>query len=115
MKTEANEINSAEHRCHSTIPECFRKPLMKVAYKLLSRDKATFEELTPNEQQSWNSFETDQIFLFKLENVLYKEHWDLNQNVCQYSKKNYLFIYLSRIVQTSSDSSQGYHFKQGGQ
>jgi hypothetical protein len=62
MKTEANEINSAEHRCHSTVPECFRKPLMKVAYKLLSRDKATFEELTPNEQQLWNSFETDQIF-----------------------------------------------------
>jgi hypothetical protein len=35
---------------------------MKVAYKLLSRDKATFEELTPSEQKLWNSFETDQIY-----------------------------------------------------
>jgi hypothetical protein len=38
------------------------EPLMKVAYKLLSRDKATFEELTPTEQQLWNSFKTDQIY-----------------------------------------------------
>ncbi len=35
---------------------------MKVAYKLLSKDEATFEELTPSEQQLWNSFETDQIY-----------------------------------------------------
>ncbi len=35
---------------------------MKVAYKLLSRDEATFEELTPSEQKLWNSFETDQIY-----------------------------------------------------
>ncbi len=62
MKKEANKINSTEDRCHSNIPECFRKPLMKVAYKLLSRDEATFEELTPTEQQLLNSFETDQIY-----------------------------------------------------
>jgi hypothetical protein len=60
MKREADKINSTENRCHSTVPECFRKPLMKVAYKLLSRDEATFEELTPTEQKLWNSFETDQ-------------------------------------------------------
>ncbi len=47
MKKEAAKINSAEDRCHSNVPEHFRQPLMKVAYKLLSRDKATFEELTP--------------------------------------------------------------------
>jgi len=35
---------------------------MKVAYKLLSRDEATSEELTSMEQQLWNSFETDQIY-----------------------------------------------------
>jgi hypothetical protein len=62
MKTEANKINSAEDRCHSTVPERFREPLMKVAYKLLSRDKATFEELTPSEQKLWKSFETDPIY-----------------------------------------------------
>ncbi len=62
MKTEANRINSAEDRCHSTVPECFCEPLMKVAYKRLSRDEATFEELTPSEQQLWNSFETDRIY-----------------------------------------------------
>jgi hypothetical protein len=62
MKREAEQINSAQERCHSSVPECFHKPLMKVAYKLLSRDKVTFEELTPSEQKLWNSFETDQIY-----------------------------------------------------
>jgi hypothetical protein len=61
MKREANKINSTENNCHSTAPERFHEPLMKVAYKLLSRDEATFEELTSTEQQLWNSFETDQI------------------------------------------------------
>jgi len=60
MKKEANKINSTEDRCHSSVPERFREPLMKVANKLLCRDKATFEELTPTEQQL--SFETDQIY-----------------------------------------------------
>ncbi len=62
MKREAEQINSAQERCHSNVPECFHEPLMKVAYKLLSRDEATFEELTPSEQKLWNSFETDQIY-----------------------------------------------------
>jgi hypothetical protein len=62
MKTEANKINSAEDRCYSTVPERFHEPLMEVAYKLLSRDEATFEELTPSEQKLWNSYETDQIY-----------------------------------------------------
>jgi hypothetical protein len=62
MKREAEKINSTEERCHSNVPERFREPLMKVAYKLLSRDEATFEELTPAEQKLWSSFETDQIY-----------------------------------------------------
>jgi hypothetical protein len=62
MKKEAEKINSTEERCHSNVPERFREPLMKVAYKLLSRDEATFEELTPSDQKLWNSFETDQIY-----------------------------------------------------
>jgi hypothetical protein len=62
MKKEAKEIKSTEDRCHLNVPECFRKPLMKVAYKLLCRDEATFKELTPAEQQLWNSFKTDQIY-----------------------------------------------------
>jgi len=51
MKKEANKINSTEDRCHFTVPEHFHEPLMKVAYKLLSRDEATFRKLTPSEQQ----------------------------------------------------------------
>jgi hypothetical protein len=51
MKKEAAKINSAEDRCHSNMPECFCEPLIKAAYKLLSRDEATFEELTPSEQK----------------------------------------------------------------
>jgi hypothetical protein len=35
---------------------------MKVAYKLLSRDEATFEELTSSELKLWSSFKTDQIY-----------------------------------------------------
>jgi hypothetical protein len=60
MRREAEKINSTQDKCHSNVPEHFCEPLMKVAYKLLSRDKATFEELTPSEQMLWNSFETDQ-------------------------------------------------------
>ncbi len=62
MKREPEKINSAQERCHSNVPECFHEPLMKVAYKLLSRDEATFKELTPSEQKLWNSFETDQMY-----------------------------------------------------
>jgi hypothetical protein len=49
MRRKAEKINSTQDKCHSNMPERFREPLMKVAYKLLSRDKATFEELTPTE------------------------------------------------------------------
>ncbi len=35
---------------------------MKMPHKLLFRDEATFEEITPSEQKLWNSFETDQIY-----------------------------------------------------
>ncbi len=62
MKREAEKINSTREKCHSNMPEHFREPLMKMAYKLLSRDEATFEELTTYEQKLWNSFETDQIY-----------------------------------------------------
>ncbi len=62
MRREAEQINSTQERCHSNTPERFCEPLIKVAYKLLSRDESTFEELTPSEQNLWNSFETDQIY-----------------------------------------------------
>ena len=51
MKREAEKIHSAQERCHSNVPERFCEPLMNVAYKLLSRDKATFDELTHSEQK----------------------------------------------------------------
>jgi hypothetical protein len=62
MKREAEIINSTQALRHSNVPECFHEPLMKVAYKLLSRDEVSFEEFTPSEQKLWNSFETDQIY-----------------------------------------------------
>jgi hypothetical protein len=37
---------------------------MKVAYKLLSSDEATFKELTPQEEKLWSEFETDDIYRF---------------------------------------------------
>jgi hypothetical protein len=62
MKKEANLINSTDERCHSTVPGCFHEPLMKVAYKLLSRDEATFEELTSSKKKLWTFFKQDQIY-----------------------------------------------------
>jgi len=62
IKREAEKINLTEERCNSNVLERFCKPLMKVAYKLLSRHEATFKVLTPSEQKLWNSFETDQIY-----------------------------------------------------
>ncbi len=59
---EANLINSTDERCHSTVPECFHEPLMKVAYKLLSRDEATFEELTSSKKKLWTFFKKYQIY-----------------------------------------------------
>jgi hypothetical protein len=53
MNREAEKINLTEERCHPNVPECFHEPLMKEAYKLLSRDEATFKELTPSEQKLW--------------------------------------------------------------
>jgi hypothetical protein len=44
MKREAEIIYSTQERCHSNMPGRFCEPLMKVAYKLLSRDEATFGE-----------------------------------------------------------------------
>jgi len=40
------QLKFAENCCKQ-----WRLKLMKVAYKLLSRDEATFEELTPSEQK----------------------------------------------------------------
>jgi hypothetical protein len=37
---------------------------MKVAYQLLSRDEVTFEELTTQEEELWNKFETEDINRF---------------------------------------------------
>lgn len=59
-----NEIKNIDEKLITNIPEHFRKPLMKVAYRLLSRDEATFEQLTPTEQKLWISFEKDQIYHF---------------------------------------------------
>ncbi len=37
---------------------------MEVAYKHLSRDDSKFEEFTPQQQNLWNLFETDQTYRF---------------------------------------------------
>jgi hypothetical protein len=46
----------------TVIAESLCKPLMKIMHKLLIRDNSTPEELTPQEQQLWNRFETDDIY-----------------------------------------------------
>jgi hypothetical protein len=37
---------------------------MKFVHKLLISDKATFEQLTPSEQNLWTTFETEDIYRF---------------------------------------------------
>jgi hypothetical protein len=64
MQKEAKHIESVEEELITNIQECFCEPLMKVAFKLLSRDEVTFNQLTPQEQKLWTSFETDQIYPF---------------------------------------------------
>jgi len=46
------------------ISESLHKPLMKIAHKLLIRDNSTLEELTSQDKQLWNQFETDYIYRF---------------------------------------------------
>jgi hypothetical protein len=60
----SNQIKSVEEKLKTGIPESLSESLMKVAYKLLIRDDSTFEELTPQEQQLWTRFETDDIYSF---------------------------------------------------
>jgi hypothetical protein len=53
-----------EEKLKTGIPESLRELLMKVAYKLLILDDSNFEELTPQEQQLWTRFKTDNIYRF---------------------------------------------------
>ncbi len=76
MKKEAEKINSTQERCHSNVPERFREPLIKVAYKLLSRDKATFEELTPSEQNCGIHLKPTRFTDFLLENLIQYQNLD---------------------------------------
>ena len=46
LKIHDSEIKHFVGKLITNIPECLHESFMKVAYKLLSRDKVTFEELT---------------------------------------------------------------------
>jgi hypothetical protein len=55
---QINQIKSVDTKLKTGFAESLRKPLMKIAQQLLISDKATFEQLTPTEQQLWTTFET---------------------------------------------------------
>jgi hypothetical protein len=46
------------------ISESLREPLLNVANKLLGRQRLSFEQLTPPEQELWTKFETSDIYKF---------------------------------------------------
>jgi hypothetical protein len=48
----------------TSITESLRKPLMKIAQKLMISDEATFEQLTIAEKNLWTRFETAYIYRF---------------------------------------------------
>jgi hypothetical protein len=61
---QINQIKSVDTKLKTGIAESLREPLMKIAQQLLISDKATFELLTPTEQQLWTTFETADIYRF---------------------------------------------------
>ena len=61
---QVNQIKSVENQLKTDITESLHEPLMKIVHKLLISDKATFEQLTPSEQNLWTQFETDNIYRF---------------------------------------------------
>jgi len=63
---QINQIKSVDTKLKTGIAESLREPLMKIAQQLLISDKATFELLTPTEQQQqlWTTFETADIYRF---------------------------------------------------
>jgi hypothetical protein len=48
-----NQIKSVDTQLKTGILESLCEPLMKIAQKLLISDKATFDQLTPPEQNLW--------------------------------------------------------------
>ncbi len=50
-----NHIKSVDTKLKTGIAESLREQLMKIAQTLLISDKATFEQLTPTEQQLWTT------------------------------------------------------------
>jgi hypothetical protein len=46
------------------IDNSLREPLLHIANKLLGRQRLSFEQLTPPEQELWNLFETSDIYEF---------------------------------------------------
>jgi hypothetical protein len=61
---QINQIKSVDTKLKTGIAESLREPLMKIAQQLLISDKATFEQLTPKEQQLWTTFKTADIYRF---------------------------------------------------
>jgi len=64
LHQQTNQIKSVNTKLKTGIAESLREPLMKIAQQLLISDKATFEQLTPKEQQLWTTFETADIYRF---------------------------------------------------
>jgi hypothetical protein len=62
LHQKSNKIKSVETQLKTGIAESLREPLMKITHKLLSSDRATFEQLTPSEQNLWTQFETEDIY-----------------------------------------------------
>jgi hypothetical protein len=59
-----NQIKSVDSKLKTGITDSLHEPLMKIVQKLLSSDKATFQQLTATEQNLWTRFETADIYRF---------------------------------------------------
>jgi hypothetical protein len=53
LHQKLNQIKSVDAQLKAGIAESLREPLMKIMHKLLISDKATFDQLTPPEQNLW--------------------------------------------------------------
>jgi hypothetical protein len=62
--TDSENLINAQTNEIFLISESLREPLLNVANKLLGRQRLSFEQLTPPEQELWTKFETSDIYKF---------------------------------------------------
>jgi hypothetical protein len=62
IKNDTDQEKDADQLCIATIKECLRDSLLSIASKLLSSEQLTLDQLSPEEQGLWNSYNNAEIY-----------------------------------------------------